>query len=304
MNASSSSASALETRRILLFVGLALAISGSAALYLALSGGLAADPVRTLLVLALWYMPGPALANLLTRGLTREGWGNLYVRPRLRAGWPAWLVAWFLPPLLVIAGMALYFALFPQHFDAALSQVQALLDRMAAQTGRPAPLTPMLFAALQTVQAALIAPLVNAPASFGEEFGWRAYLQPKLLPLGWRRAMLWMGLIWGVWHWPILALGYNYGVAYPGAPWLGMLVFLWFTFTVGTLFGWLAVRGGSVWPAVIAHGALNGMANLPALFVQGDPNPLLGPLVVGLIGGLGFAVAGLWAWLVPPKEPQ
>lgn len=296
--------SSLDTRRILLFVVLAFAISGSAAIYLALTGGLTADPMRTLLVLALWYMPGPALANLLTRALTQEGWGKLWVQPRLRAGWPAWVAAWLLTPLLVIAGMAFYFALFPQHFDAALSQVQTLLDTLAAQSGRPVPLTPMMFAAAQTLQAALIAPLVNAPATFGEEFGWRAYLQPKLLPLGWRRAMLWMGLIWGVWHWPILALGYNYGRDYPGAPWLGMLVFLWFTFTVGTFLGWLTVRGGSVWPAVIGHGALNGMANLPVLFVQGNPNPLLGPLVVGLIGGIGFAVAGLWAWLAPPKETQ
>jgi membrane protease YdiL (CAAX protease family) len=296
--------STIDTRRILLFVVLAFAISGTAAAYLALTGGLAASPGRTLLVLALWYMPGPALAHVLTRLLTREGWGNLYVRPRFRTGWPWWLAAWFVPPLLVILGMAFYFAFFPQHFDAGVSQIQALLDSLAAQTGRPMPLTPLAYAALQTVQAALIAPLINAPATFGEEFGWRAYLQPKLLPLGWRRAMIWMGVIWGVWHWPVIALGYNYGLDYAGAPWLGMLAFVWFAFVTGTLIGRFTLRGGSVWPAVIAHGALNGMANLPALFIQGNPHPLLGPMVVGVIGGLGFTVAGLWAWAAPLCSPE
>lgn len=291
----------LDTRRIVLFIVLAFAISGSAAVYLAFSGGLAAAPTRTLLVLALWYMPGPALAHLLTRAITGEGWSHLYLRPRLRQGWPSWVTAWLVTPLLVLVGMVVYFALFPQHYDAALTQIQSLLDTVAAQTGAPAPFTPLVFALVQTLQAILIAPLVNAPATFGEEFGWRAYLQPKLLPLGWRRAMVWMGIVWGVWHWPILALGYNYGLDYPGAPWLGMLAFVWFTFVVGTFFGRLTLAGGSVWPAVIGHGALNGIANLPMLFVQGDPNPLLGPLVVGLIGGIGFTLVGLWAWLMPPK---
>jgi hypothetical protein len=112
--------------------------------------------------------------------------------------------------------------------------------------------------------------------------------------------MVWMGVIWGVWHWPVIALGYNYGLDYPGAPWLGMLAFVWFTFTVGTIIGWVTLRGGSVWPAVIAHGALNGIANLPSLFVTGAPNPLLGPLALGLVAGLPITAVGIWLWLAPP----
>jgi membrane protease YdiL (CAAX protease family) len=37
---------------------------------------------------------------------------------------------------------------------------------------------------------------------FGEEYGWRGYLLPKLLPLGELRASLLVGVIWGVWHFP------------------------------------------------------------------------------------------------------
>ena len=38
--------------------------------------------------------------------------------------------------------------------------------------------------------------------TFGEEYGWRGYLLPKLLPLGELQASLLVGVIWGVWHFP------------------------------------------------------------------------------------------------------
>jgi membrane protease YdiL (CAAX protease family) len=141
-------------------------------------------------------------------------------------------------------------------------------------------------------------------ATFGEEFGWRAYLQPKLMPLGKRKAMLWMGLIWGVWHWPVILMGHNYGLDYPGAPYLGPLAMIWFTLILGILLGWLAFKADSVWPAVIGHGAINGIASLGLLFSQNEPNPLLGPAPVGVIGGIGFALVALLLWLIPWGETR
>jgi uncharacterized protein len=300
ISSSPASGAALDLRRILIFCLLAFVISGSAALYIALNGGLTAlSGMRGLLVLALWYMPGPALAHLLTRLITREGWSDLWLRLRFRRGWPAWIVAWFLPALLVIAGAALYFLLFPQYFDPTLGPARALMDRVAT-TGSALPFGPEVLILLQVVQGVLLAPLLNAIPTLGEEFGWRAYLQQKLMVLGWRPAMLWMGLIWGAWHWPLIALGYNYGLDYAGAPWLGMLAFAWFTTTFGTILGWLTIRGGSVWPAVIGHGALNGIAGLSAFFVQGEPNPLLGPLAHGLIAGIPMTLIALWLWWNAP----
>lgn len=292
-----------DLRRVAIFCVIAFVISGTAAIYIALQGGLnALGRVQALLVLALWYMPAPAIAHLLTRLFTREGWAELWLRPRFRNGWPTWIVAWFLPALLVITGAALYFVFFPEHFDPAFGPARELLEQAAAATNTPLPLTPELLVLAQILQALILAPVLNALPTLGEEFGWRAYLQPKLMVLGWRPAMLWMGLIWGLWHWPVLALGYNYGFDYAGAPWLGMLVFVWFTTTFGTILGWLTIRGGSVWPAVIGHGALNGIAALPALCIQGDPNPLLGPLIQGLIAGIPTALVALWCWWNPPLK--
>jgi membrane protease YdiL (CAAX protease family) len=178
-----------------------------------------------------------------------------------------------------------------------------LLDQAAA-AGTPLPFGPELLIVIQLAQALVLAPVLNALPSLGEEFGWRAYLQPKLMPLGWRRAMVVMGVIWGMWHWPILVLGYNYGLEYAGAPWWGMVVFVWFTLTFGTILGWLTLRGGSVWPAVIGHGALNGIAALPMLFVQGEPNLLLGPLAHGLVAGIPTVLVAAWFWWHPPAQQQ
>ena len=192
----------------------------------------------------------------------------------------------------------MFFVLFPQYYDSTLGTVRKMLD--AAPGGQSlARVDPWTVVISQTLVAVLIAPLINAIPILGEEFGWRAYLQPKLMPLGGRRAILLTGVIWGVWHWPVIAMGYNYGFNYPGAPWLGPLAMIWFTIVFGTLIGWATLRAGSVWPAVIGHGALNGMAGIVAFFVQGQPNTLLGPSVVGVIGSIGFAVVALILFLVP-----
>jgi membrane protease YdiL (CAAX protease family) len=51
---------------------------------------------------------------------------------------------------------------------------------------------------------------IGAVFAFGEEYGWRGYLLPKLLPLGEFRASLLVGVIWAFWHTPALLAGLNY----------------------------------------------------------------------------------------------
>lgn len=123
------------------------------------------------------------------------------------------------------------------------------------------------------------------------------YLQPKLMPLGGRKAMLVMGVVWGLWHAPLIAMGHNYGTNYPGAPWTGILATVWIMSILGTFLGWATLRAGSVWLAIIGHGAFNGIAGIYVFFTQGTPNTLLGPSAAGLIGSWAIAVVALIIFL-------
>jgi uncharacterized protein len=294
----------LEQKRIFIYLAITFGMAWAVAVIVYLTGGLQNSPILipgtpvtlALVLLAIPVMWSPAVGNILTRVITKEGRQNTYLRPHFKRGWPYWLAAWFLPGILTLIGMGIFFLLFPHTFDPSLGKMQALLDANGA-SGIEINLWVLL--AGQIIQAMLISPILNSAATFGEEFGWRGYLQPKLMPLGGRKAMLLMGVIWGVWHWPIILMGHNYGLDYPGAPFLGPLAMIWFCLVIGTFLGWVTLKSNSVWPAVIGHAAVNGIAGMGVIFTQGTPNPILGPLSVGIIGGLGFTLAALLIFFSP-----
>jgi uncharacterized protein len=285
----------IDTRRIVIFLAFAFGIAWLTALVIYLTGGLVDSPQiapginLAAILLATAYMWAPALGNILTRLVTREGWKDMRLRPHFKKGWPYWLAGWFLPVVMTLTGAALFFALFPQYFDASLSYTKQVTAASPGLSALPA----WVLVAIMLVQGVLLAPILNSLSTFGEEFGWRAYLQPKLMPLGGRKAMLLIGAIWGIWHWPVIFMGYEYGFDYPGFPWVGPLLFIWCTFGMGTFLGWLALRSRSVWPAVIGHSAINGIAGAAVFAIIGNPNPLLGPLPVGIIGSAGYAIAAI-----------
>lgn len=90
--------------------------------------------------------------------------------------------------------------------------------------------------------------VVLLPLAFCEEWGWRGFLLPRLLPLGRHVALPVSSLIWGLWHLP----GYVGSNARPA-----FLAFLVFTVLFGVLLGELRLRTGSVWPGTVAHAANN-----------------------------------------------
>jgi membrane protease YdiL (CAAX protease family) len=291
----------VDTRRIVLFLGLAFGIAWLAGLAIYLTGGITNSPQigpglsLALVLMAVPYMWAPAIASILTRLLSHEGWKDIGLRPHFRKGWPYWLMGWVMPALMTIGGAVVFFLLFPSYFDPKLVKVQQTM------LGSPvfAHLSPWMVVLMEVLLGVAISPLVNSLATLGEELGWRGYLLPKLLPLGWQKATLLMGVIWGVWHWPVIFMGYEYGFNYPGYPWLGPLLFIWITFCFGVFLAWVTLRAGSIWPAVIGHAAINGIAALAILATTGNPDPLLGPLPVGIIGSLGYAVLALTLFFSP-----
>jgi membrane protease YdiL (CAAX protease family) len=105
--------------------------------------------------------------------------------------------------------------------------------------------------------------LLYVPTAFGEEWGWRGYLLPLLLPLGQWPALLVSGVIWGLWHAPLILLGLNY----PEHPVLGVFLMAVNCAIFGTILGWTRLASGSVWPAVLGHAGMNSGLLLRDLFV-------------------------------------
>jgi membrane protease YdiL (CAAX protease family) len=89
----------------------------------------------------------------------------------------------------------------------------------------------------------------------GEEYGWRSYLLKNLLPLGFWKANIITGVVWGLWHAPVILMGYNYGYYTI----TGVFLFVLVCILIGTLFNYMYIRGNSVILAAAGHGWFNGM---------------------------------------------
>ena len=160
-----------------------------------------------------------------------------------------------------------------------------LLAGSATAAGVPA----VVLVLIQVVAVPIAAVVPNGLFAAGEEIGWRGYMLPRLVRLtGIPTAVVVSGVVWGLWHAPIILLGYNY--ARPGID--GLLLMVVGCICVGAWFSWLRIRGGSVWPAIFAHGALNAAAGL-YLLVSARPDvdgATAGPL--GVAGWVVFGLAG------------
>jgi membrane protease YdiL (CAAX protease family) len=117
--------------------------------------------------------------------------------------------------------------------------------------------------------AAITSGVIASFAAFGEEGGWRGYMMPRLLRLmGRTPALILGGVIWGLWHAPLTAIGHNFGTDYPGFPWLGILKMCILCIFLGVILTFLTEKSGSVWPAAILHAVGNAGPSILNGFVR------------------------------------
>jgi membrane protease YdiL (CAAX protease family) len=266
-------------------VGLFVLIAYGLAWALEIGGWLLHAPF---VVAAAAAMYGPAAACLILRQWRREGWADAGLR--LPVAWRYVAYAVVVPPLVLLSGIALSLLIGVQRWDLG-AQLQIVLGPAAMRmTGGSAGTgTLFLLFAVEAAAALTILPFVNGLATFGEELGWRGYLLPKLAPLGEPQAALLVGVVWGLWHAPVIWL-YSYN--YPGHARLGVLAFPFFTVPTGFFIAWLRFRSASIWPGVVAHGAINAQAGLALLLASGADS-LLG-VPTGLMAVLPWAALAVW----------
>ncbi|WP_188192938.1 CPBP family intramembrane glutamic endopeptidase [Nonomuraea sp. SYSU D8015] len=290
-------------RPLLIFIVLAFGLSWAAVLPVWLDGGLS-SPLTPGLATLMMFTPTAGVLGVwaVSRKPFKE-WaretGLTLGERRGRTG-ALVLAAWLGVPLLVFLSVAVSAVLGLASLDlGGLSMLRATLEGRGVQV--PADLGTV--AVLQVVVAVVAGPVLNAIPSLGEEWGWRGWLAPRLVSTnGVFAGLLLSGAIWGVWHAPLTLLGYNY-------PRLGSwaaLFFIGFCVLAGVVLGWLRLRTGSVWPAVVAHGSLNAVA--PVALLLGDAAEPPNEVLVGVAGLVGWALLAVTAAallrFVPIRQPE
>lgn len=134
--------------------------------------------------------------------------------------------------------------------------------------------------------------------SLAEEFGWRGYLVPRLDAGDVNRWMnhLTVGLIWGAWHLPYVAVFWDYTDESPATLVPRILVG---TVIVAVVYGEIRLATGSVWPAVAMHAmgnALVGALLTDEVLLIGSSTPILfnpgadGLIIIGLTALVALAM--------------
>lgn len=268
---------------IAFFIILAFGISW--AIWLTL--GALAVPFGTRAVLGMF---GPAIACLLVRLLRREGFSDAglpVIGPGVRGGGRLYLAAYFVPIILLVVGLALSLLLGVQQWQ--------LPDYLHATHT-----SPLVFALICLRDLTLIIPTIML-FTFGEEFGWRGYLLPRLAPLGGVTAAIIVGVIWGLWHAPLIFVdGYEYNDPHSL---VAVCMFVLPSTTLSIILAWLRFRSGSIWPTVLAH-AMGNQAAALALLAFVTPGNLYLSTPVGLIGILLSAAFAIWLMATGRLNPE
>jgi membrane protease YdiL (CAAX protease family) len=218
----------------------------------------------------------PAIAALIVRRwVTREGFRDAGLRPRVKAARRYYLLAWAYPVVVLAATIGLAMLMGLYRLD--VSPLRTLFG--------------VELPALAAFGLLLAVPVLAAPAFWGEEFGWRSYLQQRVgrRPV---TAALVTGVIWAAWHYPLAFSDY---VTYDN-PAVGILIWTLRTVPLAVTLAWLFLRSGSVWVPCVAHAGSNLIAGtLTQVLLIEDAG--LDPTTVELLGLFPVAAIALWILL-------
>lgn len=223
-----------KSKGIVWFLIFAFAITWSSVLGIYLLGGVptsttnlsSASPLVGLLSVLGTF--GPAIGAFVTlKWITREGFKDAGLRFNFRSGWAYYLWAVMAP----LAAGAL---------------VVLVAGVSGTDVANVTAITPT------DIISWVVGTLIWTPILFGEEFGWRGYLQHRLAPNQPLLAAILMGLIWGLWHYAnVLA-----GIVMSGNL-LALLIYPIYNIMGCVILGWLRNKSQSVWPACLAHAVGN-----------------------------------------------
>jgi membrane protease YdiL (CAAX protease family) len=243
-----------------------------------------------LVILAVCYMPAPAYATLILQKLVYRSSLKPYGFTLKNLSW-RWLLIttigfiWFivLGTVVVIgilgniSGVALFGRI--DFTEAALlHQVTMFTHGAVGPLPEHAPILPVVIFLLALVQGSIAGFTVSLPFTFGEELGWRGLLLRETQTWGFLKSNLFVGVVWGLWHAPIIVQGHNY----PGHPVAGVFMMTLFTTAMSFPMAYCRFKSRTILGPSALHGILNAIGPLTVFFVVGA-NPLFG-FVAGIAG--------------------
>lgn len=233
----------------------------------------------------------PMLSVIITRFITKEGFNQTFIQPLIKHHKKYYLLSYFLTPVIAFSGALLYFILFP-------SQINLLASKFAIQNHIHSIQSYFNYLILIMPLCILINPIGGILSSLGEEFAWRGYLLPKLsAKYSTKKAIFLTGIIWGIWHAPIIFMGFNYGTEHP--VW-GIIMMIIFCSVINLILSSLFLKTHTIWVPVVAHASLNAIDQYTPSYLftalHSHPNFFLGPNLIGLIGGFGFIVTAIYCY--------
>lgn len=277
----------LEAKRLVIFLLLAFGISWIPAIVLNKVLGFQEWFFTYKVPVFSWIVGfGPALANVITRKLTHEGWHDSMLHFNLKGN-----IRYYVIALVTVSVTGIF---------------QGILATLVigggdwSEFGKGFSFNEAMTTLL-TVFA--IAPLM-AFNTFGEEFGWRGYMNQKMEPLlGTTGTIIVGGILWGLWHAELTVAGHNFGTDYEGYPYLGILAMCVSCTFMGIFLMWLTKKTNSIYPAAIFHAMGNfGGTFTTNLFLSGIPEDYSPTIPQQLILDIPFDVAALIVFAVMLRE--
>ncbi|GGQ27493.1 abortive infection protein [Streptosporangium pseudovulgare] len=243
-------------KEVSFFLGFTLVAAWITALPMWIAGVGPGDTV--FLLISVSTMLTPSLAAFVTLRIFRPARGMArstgLVPPSWRRMWSYGVLGLAYPIIAALLALPLGLITGLNHLDLAqMSGPRALVGPwVELASSSPAQIL------LSGIAAMAVSFAIGLIPCFGEEWGWRGYLLPRLMPLGMWPTLLISGALWAFWHAPLVLRGFNYddgGIA-------GMAAMTVSCMLAGIVLGWLDLSSGSVWPAVIAHSSNNTFAVL------------------------------------------
>ena len=255
--------------------------------------GMGADTLGGLMVFSTIYMFFPMITALVLQAIDKEKFNNTGL-VNFKVSWP-WIVAWLLPVVMVFLCIPIN-SLFPgvelqYNAEQLIIQYHVPEDQqemVREQLGN----MPAALLLISTVFSGLIAGItINAIAAFGEEYGWRNYLVGALREVKFWNAALFIGIVWGIWHFPLILMGHNY----PNEPYWGLLLMVVMCILLGIIELYFVLKSKSMIVAAIMHGTFNALAGTVIYFTKGGNDFLNG--MPGLAGFIVMAITILGIWI-------